>query len=107
MGRAYQIYIVAAICLESEHYSSQLFPVCCAPFAHLAYGMVLAEDALQVTIGKKDGSRAVPAHQRCFFPEVRTVAGNHDLAGNVALSAFTGQTIDPAVTGAQAALFQY
>jgi len=67
----------------------------------------LAEDALEVTIGEKDGSRAMPANKGCLLAKVRTIAGNYNLTGNATLPTFTGQTIYPALTGAQVALFQY
>jgi len=35
-----------------------------------------------------------------------SVTGNYKLAGDVAFTLFTSQTIDPTVTGAQAALLQ-
>ena len=49
----------------------------------------------------------MPADQRRFLPEVRTIAGNYDLGGNLALTAFTSQAIDPAPPRAHLAGFQY
>ena len=56
MGWAYQVYIMAALCLEGEHHFSQSFPANNATFTELAYGVILAEDAAQVTVGKKDSA---------------------------------------------------
>jgi len=56
MGWTYQVDIVAAPCLKGEHYLSQFFTVYGIAFAQLADGVVLAEDAFEVTVGKKDGS---------------------------------------------------
>lgn len=42
----------------------------------------------------------------CLFAKVGSIAGNHDLAGAMALPAFTRQTISPAVARAKAAFFE-
>jgi len=49
----------------------------------------------------------MPAHQRGFLSEVGTIAGDHDLSGNLTLAAFTSQAIDQAVAGTHLARFQY
>jgi len=55
---------------------------------------------LEVTVGKKDGSRAMPTNKGCFLSKVRAIAGNQGLAGNTTLSTFTSQTINPTLTRA-------
>jgi len=40
--------------LEVEHYSRQLFSVYLSAIAHLADGIVLAEDTLQIAVGEEN-----------------------------------------------------
>jgi len=42
----------------------------------------------------------VYTYQRCFFPEVRSIAGDHYLVGDVALTALASQTVNTALAGA-------
>jgi hypothetical protein len=49
----------------------------------------------------------MPANKRRLLSKVRAIAGNHGLAGNIALPTFTSQTISPTLTRAETALFQY
>jgi len=49
----------------------------------------------------------MPADQGTLFPEVRTVAGNGNLAGDMTLPAFTSPAMGTTVTGAEAARLQY
>ena len=106
MRGTHQIDIVAFPCLEGKHYPGQLFPIHLIAFPHLADGVVLAEDASQITVGEENCSRAVYTYQGCLFPEVGAIAGNDDLVGNMAFPAFTSYTVGTATPGAQAALFK-
>ncbi|GAH60425.1 unnamed protein product [marine sediment metagenome] len=49
----------------------------------------------------------MPTDQRRFLSKVRTITGDYDLSGNLALAAFTSQAIDTAPAGTHMALFQY
>jgi len=106
MGWTYQIDIVAASCLQGEHHPGQCLGVYGATLTQLADGVVLAEDTFQVTVGEEYGPRAVPAYQRRLFTKVRSIAGNDNLARDLAFSALTSRAIDPALARAQAAFFE-
>jgi hypothetical protein len=45
----------------------------------------------------------MPAHQRCFLPEVRPEAGHEDFIGFLALSLLAVKAIYPAVMGTKLA----
>jgi len=47
------------------------------------------------------------AYQGCFFSKVGTIAGNYDLPGDMACTAFASQTISPTLTRTEAAFLQY
>jgi len=64
-------------------------------------------DAPQVTIGKKYSTGPVLTDQRCFLTKVRAIAGNNYLPGNLTLPFFASQTVNPALPGAEGALFQH
>lgn len=49
----------------------------------------------------------MPADQRSFLSEVRTIAGDDDLSGNLTLAAFTSQAVGQAAAGTYLASFQY
>jgi len=107
MGWAYQINVMAAFRLKGKHYPGQFLLIYCDSLTQLTYGVVLAEKAPQVAVGKEDSSRAVPTHKRRFLSKVSAPARNHYLAGNMTLATFTSQAIYPALTRAKAAFFQY
>jgi len=48
----------------------------------------------------------VPTDERCLFPEVGPIAGNYKLAGDMAFSLFTSQTINPTAARVETALFK-
>jgi len=56
VGWAYQIYIVAALCLKGEHHPGQFLSVNSITFTQLAYSVVLAEDTVQIAVGEEDSS---------------------------------------------------
>jgi len=56
VGRTYQINIVAASYLEGKHYISELFAAYYATITQLAYGVVLAVDALEIAVGKENSA---------------------------------------------------
>ena len=100
MGWAYQIYAMAALCLKGEHHPGQFFFTHRAPLTLLADSIILTKDAPEIAEGEKDSSRAVPTHQGCFLPEVRSIAGNQHLICNMALPTFPSEAIDPTLARA-------
>jgi hypothetical protein len=46
-------------------------------------------------------------YQRCFLSKVGAIAGNYDLPGNLALTVFSSQAINPTLTRAEMTLLQY
>ncbi len=107
MSWAYQVYIMAALCLERKHHPGQFSAVNLTAIAQLANIVILAKDTAQVTVGKKDSPRAMPTYQRRLFAKVRPIAGNHCLMGNTALTTFASEAINPTMTRAQAAFGEH
>ncbi|MFO7605651.1 MAG: hypothetical protein R6W72_05065 [Desulfurivibrionaceae bacterium] len=97
---------MAAHLLEGDHHPGQLRGGRLVARAEVAELIVLAEDAAEVAVAEKDGPRAGPADQNRFFPEVRGKARNPCQPPGPADPFPVGQPVDPAVTGAEPAIFQ-
>jgi hypothetical protein len=64
VGGCNQVYIVTAHVLQSQHHPGDVIPANNLSLAQLADGIVLAEGALQIAVGKENRTGAVPTHQR-------------------------------------------
>jgi len=63
--------------LEVDHHVRKVFIFAFLTFSLMGDWPVLAEDAAEITIGKKDGARSVFAHQRYLFAKMGLSAENH------------------------------
>jgi len=97
---------MTALCLKQEHHSGEFFLTNGNTLSQLAYGVVLAEDASEVTVGEENSAGAMPADQGRLLAKVGTVAGNQNLAGDAAIPTFASQTINLALSRAQAAFLE-
>jgi hypothetical protein len=69
--------------------------------AELAYGVVLAENAVKVAVSEEDCSRTACADKGRLFTEVRSVAGNYRLRAGAAFARFALQTVNMTMPGAE------
>ncbi len=77
MGRGDEIDVVTACMLKADHHAGQ-FGVGYSPAgAFVTDVVILAETAIQVAVGEKDGAGTVCAHQRRLLPKVGVKAGHH------------------------------
>jgi hypothetical protein len=67
---------------------------------------ILAEIALQITVGKENGSRTILADKRGFFTEMGVITVNECLIGCPADAFLAGFTVDTALSGTQRARLQ-
>ena len=70
VGRGDEIDIMASLSLEIQHDFGQFFRSDFFTMAEVAYVIILAEDAAEVTVGEEYRSRAIPSHQRRFLSEM-------------------------------------
>ncbi len=82
--RGDQVDIMDAGGGEAEEEGGQFFRGDALPRFAVGDSAVLAIDALQLTSGKEDGSRAVFPREAGFFPQVGSGAGNLDKVGSSA-----------------------
>ncbi|MFB3764268.1 MAG: hypothetical protein ACE14P_03360 [Methanotrichaceae archaeon] len=68
--------------------------------SHLAYLIVLAEDASKVAAGKEDGAGSMTADQRGLLPKMRGIAVNASVSAHTAESSLVFKAVHPAVSGA-------
>ena len=77
------------------------------PRAHsLADVEVLAEDAAEIAVGEKDGSRSPPAPEAILLPQVRKSTAHHRPPPGLARRPLPLEAIDSAVPGAAPAVAQ-
>jgi hypothetical protein len=97
---------VAALILQGEHDGCQL--IVCDFVTHplVTDVKVLAKQAQQIAMGEKNCAGTVGSDKRCFFSEMRTVAGYPGKFAGFAKSGFAGQPINTAFSGAKHTGFQ-
>ncbi len=76
------------------------------PFPQTADGVILAEDATQVTVGHEDGSRPMTPDERPLLPEMGSVGRNLREAAGPAESLFSPGSVHVALSRANRASFQ-
>jgi hypothetical protein len=92
--------------LELHHNPAEFFKRDLVPFAQAADRVILAEDAPQVAIGKKDCARPVPADEGPLFSEMGAVGRNLGNTPGPAKSLLSSRSVHAALPGAYRAFFE-
>ena len=101
-SRADQVDIAAALALEAQHESGQLFKGnVLSGFNTAADCPVLTEDTLEVAVDEKDRSGASASDQFPFLTEVRSAAADDKICGCPALSHLSCRAVNPAAARAK------
>jgi hypothetical protein len=74
MGRGNKVDIVYSALLKPYHDCGKACRLNLIAFAPVADIIILAENAAQAAVGKKDGAGTIAAHQRFFLTKVRAIA---------------------------------
>jgi hypothetical protein len=67
---------------------------------------VLAEDATQIAVAQKNGTRSAYSHQGAFFTEVGMTGSHFQTGTGLAKALLPFQSIHPAIPGAQITVLQ-
>ena len=106
VGGGDEIYIVAALFLEIEHDGRQVPGGDFLAFPAVTDLIVLAKDAVDIAVGKKDGTRALLPHQGVFFPEMGSVRRDYRLIPGAAQAPLAVVPVHQAIMGTEMALAQ-
>jgi hypothetical protein len=66
--------------------------------------VVLTKNTPEITVGQKNGSRSVLAHERRFFSKVREGARDHQVGSSLTVTQLPLQPVNPALPGTEPAL---
>ena len=95
MGRGNEINIVAPAILQMKHYTCKLFIGYLFTVTQVTDVVILAEDAQQVAVGKKNRTGTMASHQRVLFSKMRIETGDIGFLACFAYTGFPGQTDRP------------
>jgi hypothetical protein len=103
MRRGDKIDVVTAVFLQLQHDACQLIAGQGLSLTLMADIKILTKYTQEVAMGKKDGSRAVAADQRCFFAKVGAVTGYPGPCAGFANTGFAFEPIHAALARTQGA----
>jgi hypothetical protein len=101
-----QVDIVAAHPLESDHPIRDIVVRDHLAFSFVGNGPILAKDAPQITVGKKNGSRSVTADEGYFLSKVGVGTEKNGLGRCPAEAFFAGEPVDTAFSWTETALLE-
>jgi len=85
--------------LQADHFCGELFGPDSIALKLVAYGIVLAEDASEITAGKKHSAGPPVAGNRRFFAMMKGYAGNQQVFARTTYPFFVRKPVNPAISG--------
>jgi hypothetical protein len=106
MGGGNKVDVVTSNLLQVEHHTGQVFITNFPPPSLMGYGPVLTENATQVTVGEKNGSGSVAAHQGDFFAVMWMGGIHHQFGRGTAETLLAIPAVDAAPSRTEFALLK-
>jgi hypothetical protein len=106
MGWRYQVYVMAALFLQVNHYLRQFRNTNLVSMPQLANGIILAETTMQIAVGEENGARSSSSGDRRLFPMMGVEAGYNGQNPTAALAQFSRLPIHLTLLRAEHTAFQ-